>query len=195
MTDSPQATPDPRSDPDRKPGPIAAGRKKVPGNTAEGEVWVDFALEPQLAVEEFIDVLRRSSLAERRPVEQRQRMARMLEGAQLLVTARVGGRLVGVARALTDFSYVTYVSDLAVDAGFQGRGMGRELLRLTHERAGHETMPVLLAAPKARSYYPHIGMRPHDSCWVFDRREENPRPDQPAGTGGPEAGRGVGAGG
>lgn len=130
---------------------------------------VAYQIEPSLSADEFIDVLRRSTLAERRPVADAGTIAGMLAHAGLIVTARIGGQLVGVARSLTDFSYCTYLSDLAVDAEQQGRGIGRELVRRTHEAAGRHTILVLLAAPRAQSYYPHIGMRQHESCWVSDR--------------------------
>lgn len=128
-----------------------------------------YKLEPDLTAEEFIDVLQRSTLAERRPVEQLEVIAGMLRGANVIYTARDDGLLVGVSRAITDFAYCTYLSDLAVDSVFQKRGIGRELIRLTHEAAGRKTMLVLLAAPKAVGYYPHIGMAKHDSCWIIPR--------------------------
>lgn len=132
-----------------------------------------YALEPELSVEEFMDVLVRSTLAERRPMDKPGLLDRALRGADLIVTARDAvGRLVGVSRALTDYALATYLADLAVDEACQGRGIGRELVRRTHEAAGLHTALILLAAPKARTYYPHIGMRPHDSCWVFDKVEE-----------------------
>ena len=123
-----------------------------------------YQLEPNHDPTEFIDVFVRSTLAERRPVHQPDVMRRMLEHADLVVTARVDRQLVGISRAITDFTYCTYLSDLAVDQAHQGRGIGRELIRRTHEAAGRDTHLILLAAPKARSYYPHIGMTPHDSC-------------------------------
>lgn len=132
---------------------------------------IAYQLEPQLAAAEFVDVLRRSTLAERRPVEHPDVIARMLEHADLIVTARnAAGVLVGVSRALTDYSYATYLSDLAVDEAYQRQGIGRELIRRTHQAAGLETALILLAAPKARDYYPHIGMERHDSCWIIPRR-------------------------
>jgi predicted N-acetyltransferase YhbS len=94
----------------------------------------------------------------------------MLTHADVIVTARVGELLVGVSRAITDFSYCTYLSDLAVDEAFQRRGIGRELIRYTHEAAGLKTALILLAAPAAREYYPHIGMQKHDSCWIIPRQ-------------------------
>ena len=134
-------------------------------------------MEPRLSSEEFIDVLVRSTLAERRPVDDHEAIAAMLKNADLILTARTAdSQLVGVSRAITDFSYCTYLSDLAVDAAWQGQGVGRELIRRTHEAAGLHTMLVLLAAPKARTYYPHIGMRGHDSCWVIDRQERTAKP-------------------
>ncbi|MBL8723240.1 MAG: GNAT family N-acetyltransferase [Planctomycetes bacterium] len=128
---------------------------------------IQYGLEPGLSVAEFVDVLRRSTLGERRPIDDEGRMAKMVQNADLIVTARdAAGLLVGVSRALTDHSYCCYLSDLAVDAAYQGRGIGRELIARTHAAAGPGTTLVLIAAPKARSYYPHIGMTQHDSCWI-----------------------------
>ena len=130
--------------------------------------------EPDLTPTEFIDLLVRSTLAERRPVHDPARIRAMLRHADLILTARAEGRLIGISRALTDFAYCTYLSDLAVDVAFQRRGVGRELIRLTHEAAGFDTMLILLAAPAAREYYPHIGMTAHDSCWTLPRRPTMP---------------------
>ena len=133
---------------------------------------MQYAIEPALTPAAFIDVLRRSTLAERRPVDDAARIAKMLAKADLVVTARDDvGTLVGVARAITDFAYCTYLSDLAVDVAHQGQGIGRELIRLTHENAGLDTRLILLAAPAAASYYPHIGLERHESCWMIPPRE------------------------
>ena len=129
---------------------------------------IDYQLEPELSVEEFIDVLVRSTLGERRPVDDRERIESMLKNADLIVTARSNGCLVGVSRAITDFAFCTYLSDLAVDESCQKQGIGRKLIERTHEAAGLMTRLILIAAPKARSYYPYIGMVPHDSCWMRD---------------------------
>ncbi len=136
---------------------------------------VDYQLEPDLGVEEFIDVLVRSTLAERRPVNDRPTIMKMLANADILVTARHDGQLVGVSRAISDFSYCTYLSDLAVDQRFQGQGIGRELIRRTQEAAGLVTTLILLAAPKAQTYYPYIGMTRHESCWIIPRQTPNDR--------------------
>lgn len=129
-----------------------------------------YTLEAHLCADEFIDVLVRSTLAERRPVRDRAVIEGMLRNADVIMTARVDGLLVGVSRAITDFSFCTYLSDLAVDVQFQEQGIGRELIRRTHEAAGLHTTLILLAAPKAETYYPHIGMAKHESCWIIPRR-------------------------
>lgn len=131
-----------------------------------------YQVEPTLSSTEFIDILTRSTLSDRRPVDRLDLIERMLAHADVIVTARnPAGLLVGVSRAMTDFGYATYLSDLAVDEAYQRRGIGRELIRLTHETSGLETALILLAAPKARGYYPHIGMQRHDSCWIIPRRD------------------------
>jgi GNAT superfamily N-acetyltransferase len=131
---------------------------------------IAYRLEPQLSADEFIDVLVRSTLAERRPVGDRPTIETMLQKADVILTARHGELLVGVSRAISDFAFCTYLADLAVDEAYQNRGIGRELLCRTHAEAGLNTTLILLSAPKARTYYPHIGMTQHDSCWIVPRR-------------------------
>lgn len=119
---------------------------------------------------EFIDILKRSTLSERRPVDEPQRIAKMLEHGNILITAWSGNVLVGVSRALSDFSFCCYLSDLAVDQAFQRQGIGKKLIQETHKVAGKNTMLILLSAPAAVSYYPKIGMERFTECFIIKRK-------------------------
>lgn len=130
---------------------------------------VVYALEPGLSAAAFRDVLVASTLGARRPVDDAARLERMLRQADLIVTARDGALLVGVSRAITDFAYCCYLSDLAVDAAYQRQGIGKRLIDETHARAGTGTSLILLAAPAAEAYYPRIGMKHAANCWVIPR--------------------------
>jgi GNAT superfamily N-acetyltransferase len=116
---------------------------------------------------EFIDVLRRSTLAERRPVNDASCIQAMLRHADLLCTAWDGDTLIGIARSVTDFQYCCYLSDLAVDVTYQKSGIGRKLIELTRSRLGPRANLILLAAPAAEHYYPKIGFDPHRSAWIL----------------------------
>lgn len=131
---------------------------------------IEYALEPGLGVEEFRAVLVASTLGERRPVEDAERLERMLRHADVIVTAREEGRLVGISRAVTDFSYCCYLSDLAVELACQRQGIGKRLIEETHRAAGEETTLLLVAAPAAEGYYPRIGMVQRPSCWVIGKK-------------------------
>lgn len=135
-----------------------------------GLVEIRYAVEPELAVEEFRAVLVASTLAERRPVADLARLERMLRHADLIVTARDEGKLVGISRAVTDFSYCCYLSDLAVDVEYQHKGIGKRLIDETHRAAGEETTLLLVAAPAAEGYYPKIGMTQRPSCWTIPKK-------------------------
>jgi predicted N-acetyltransferase YhbS len=136
-----------------------------------GDGVMQYRLEPELGSEEFIDCLVRSTLVERRPIQERETIEGMLRNADLVVTARAeSGLLVGISRAITDFHYCTYLSDLAVDVAYQGQGIGRKLIETTHAAAGLHTTLILLSAPKAQTYYPHIGMQQHPSAWTIARK-------------------------
>ncbi|WP_114966178.1 GNAT family N-acetyltransferase [Alkalilacustris brevis] len=125
----------------------------------------------EIDVQAFADILRRSGLAVRRPVDDIGRLQRMLDHANLLITARDSetGQLVGVARSLTDWSYACYLSDLAVDAAYAGQGIGRRLIELTRDHAGEESMCLLVASPDAVSFYERIGMPACDRAFLYPR--------------------------
>ena len=128
---------------------------------------ISYRVHQTISTDEFIDVLRRSTLAERRPVDDLACIEGMLRHADLLVTAWKDELLVGVARSVTDFNYCCYLSDLAVDQTVQETGIGRELIRHTRDQLGPRCKLILLSAPAAREYYPHIGFFRHDSAWVL----------------------------
>lgn len=141
-----------------------------PGNYSSIPL-ITYSVEPNLTSEEFIDCLERSTLAERRPVSDLQTIESMLKNADVICTARDDtGKLIGISRAISDRAFCTYLSDLAVDVAFQKQGIGKALINLTHKEAGLNTMLILLSAPKAVNYYPHIGMEPHPSAWFIPRQ-------------------------
>ncbi|WP_433325159.1 GNAT family N-acetyltransferase [Spirillospora sp. CA-294931] len=123
-----------------------------------------------LDVDEVLGVYRSSGLGERRPVGDRERFAAMLRFADLVMVCRVDDRLVGIARSISDFSYATYLSDIAVSREYQRAGIGRALIEATRKEAPAAKL-ILLSAPAAADYYPHIGFTRHDSAWFRDADE------------------------
>lgn len=108
-----------------------------------------------------------STLGERRPVDDRERMAAMIANANIVITAWDGDLLVGISRAISDFSYITYLSDLAVRVSHQKKGIGKELMRRTQEAGGPTATLLLLSAPAAVEYYPHVGFTHHPQAWLL----------------------------
>jgi predicted N-acetyltransferase YhbS len=117
---------------------------------------------------EVADVYRRSGIA--RPLDDLTRLTQMLQHANLMVSARDQGRMVGFARALTDFCYCCYLSDLAVDRDYQQRGIGRELLYTMQHKLGDEVMVCLLSAPEAMPFYPNAGFQQAGQAWWIPRK-------------------------
>lgn len=120
-----------------------------------------------LDLDEVLEVYRSSGLGERRPTGDRERMATMVREANLVVVARdADGALIGIARSVSDFAYVTYLSDIAVAGPHQRSGVGLALLEETRRQAPQAKV-VLLSAPAAVGYYPRVGFTRHDSAWVL----------------------------
>ncbi len=128
---------------------------------------IDYRDDAVLDVPQAIDLYSRSTLGERRPIHRPDIFEGMLRNANLTISAWDGERLVGIARTLTDFTYVAYLADLAVDGEFQRQGIGRQLIEETRRRLQPECMIVLLAAPKANEYYPRLGFEHNPRAWML----------------------------
>lgn len=133
---------------------------------------IQYKINEPVSRDEFIDVLHRSGLAERRPVDDLDCMQGAVDNSNLFVTAWQSDKLVGVARSMTDFHYACYLSDLAVDKAMQGCGIGKHLQVLTQEQLGPKCKLILIAAPAANSYYQHIGFENNPRCWMLQREEK-----------------------
>jgi ribosomal protein S18 acetylase RimI-like enzyme len=120
-----------------------------------------------LSVDSFIDILNRSTLGERRPVDDLECIENMIKNADIIVTAVVDNKIIGVARAVSDYSYCCYLSDLAVDVDFQHQGIGKILIQKVQEQLGVKCKLILLSAPAAVGYYPKIGFTQHPSAWLI----------------------------
>lgn len=128
---------------------------------------IEYRTDAKLDLDQFIDLYRSSTLAERRPADDRDIMRQMMEHAGLSITAWDGDLLVGLSRTLTDFGYVAYLADLAVARTHQRRGIGRQLIEETRRALGPRCMIVLLAAPAANDYYPQLGFTHNPRAWVL----------------------------
>jgi len=124
--------------------------------------------DADLTPEQVIALYKKSSLGERRPVDRVDTFAGMINNADILISAWHGEKLVGVARALTDFTYVTYLADLVVDEDYQQQGIGKQLIEQTQQRTEPDCMMVLLAAPQANDYYPKLGFRHNPRAWMLN---------------------------
>lgn len=137
------------------------------GQPAQSQIA--YGIEPDLDAAEFRRVLVESGLAARRPADDLARLGRMLRQADLVVTARRDGALVGVARTLTDFSFCAYLSDLAVCRSAQGLKVGQGLIDATRAAVGPEASLLLTAAPGAVTFYDHIGMPRVADAFRYER--------------------------
>lgn len=128
---------------------------------------IEYRDNATITAEQAIDLYKRSTLGERRPIHNVQTFEAMLKNANLTITAWNDETLVGISRSLTDFAYVAYLADLAVDQEYQRSGIGKQLIEETKSRLGPECMIVLLAAPKANEYYEHIGFEHNPRAWTL----------------------------
>jgi predicted N-acetyltransferase YhbS len=130
---------------------------------------IKYKLNPKLTTNEFIDILNRSTLGERRPIDDIKCIDSMLKNADIIVVAIESDKIIGVVRAVTDYNYCCYLSDLAVDEKYQKNGIGKKLISKVQEQLNDKCKIILLSAPDAKEYYPNIGFTKHPSAWTLSR--------------------------
>lgn len=133
---------------------------------------IEYKINESISADQFIDLLKASTLGDRRPIDDRECMEGMIANSNLTVSAWDNGSLVGIARSVTDFHYACYLSDLAVSKTHQKSGIGKQLQLLTQNQLGPQCKLILIAAPAANSYYGHIGFSRNDRCWVLERQSK-----------------------
>lgn len=132
---------------------------------------ITYKVNQTISTDQFIGLLTSSTLAERRPVDDRECMEGMIKNSNLIVSAWNGDKLIGIARSMTDFHYACYLSDLAVDKNYQKNNIGKELQKITQRQLKPKCKIILIAAPAANTYYEHIGFTNNQRCWVLNRDE------------------------
>jgi predicted N-acetyltransferase YhbS len=128
---------------------------------------IEYKINTPLRPKDVSDVFKSSGI--KRPADDLERIQRMIENADVNISAWDGERLVGIARAITDFSYCCYLSDLAVSMEYQKTGIGTELVERVREHLGEEVSLLLLAAPIAMEYYPRIGFEKTENAFLIPR--------------------------
>ncbi|MCP4956000.1 GNAT family N-acetyltransferase [Photobacterium aquimaris] len=128
---------------------------------------IEYKVNHPITANQYIELINKTTLGERRPVDNEATIKGMLENSNLIVTAWIDEQLVGIARSMTDFHYCCYLSDLAVDESIQSMGIGKYLILVTAESVADSCKIVLLSAPKAEGYYSKIGFTEHNSAWVL----------------------------
>jgi ribosomal protein S18 acetylase RimI-like enzyme len=122
----------------------------------------------EISPEDVANVFRNSGI--RRPYNDLNRIKKMIDNADIIITAWDNKKLVGIARALTDYSYCCYLSDLAVDKDYQKTGIGKHLIELLRNIIGEEVALILISAPEAMNYYPKIGFEKCERAYIINRK-------------------------
>ena len=131
--------------------------------------------EERISAEAYIDFLKRTNLGSQYPKERfAERIERLVQTVSISLVARnEAGMIVGTLFGLTDFAYWLYVTDLGVDRGYEGKGVGRRLMKMAHEIAGGEKdiAVYLIANEKAITFYEKLGMKKANDVMYYNHIE------------------------
>ena len=129
---------------------------------------ITYADDQPVDTDQFIALLQASGLDASRPVADRACLASMVLNADILITAWHGDDLVGIARAVTDFTWCCHLSDIAVDAAWQRRGIGREMIARTCALLGDRCRLIVPSDEVAGAWFEATGFSPQGNVWARD---------------------------
>ncbi len=132
-----------------------------------------YAQEQGLSVEDYVAVLAETIMREKRPLANTARIGEMIAGANFIVTAREDGTILGLARCITDFSWIAYCAELAVKESAQGRGIGAGIMARCKDLLGPRLGLVLISEPAAVGFYERIGFERQDSAFFRTRLDRS----------------------
>lgn len=130
---------------------------------------INYSFEKRPNAEQIIELYDNAGLP--RPTNDKERIQKMFDNSNLIVTAWHNNELVGISRSITDWVWSCYLSDLAVKEDYKKEGIGKELIRLTKEKVGEQSMVLLLSVPTAMDYYPKVGFVKQESSFIINRDE------------------------
>lgn len=130
---------------------------------------ITYKLGQEITATQLIELFRSSGI--KRPLDQPERISNMIKHCDILYTAWDNDTLVGVARAISDFSYCCYLSDLAVAKSHQQQGIGEALIQHVRDQLGDEVSLLLLSAPSAMDYYPKVGFELANNAFLIKRKQ------------------------
>jgi GNAT superfamily N-acetyltransferase len=133
---------------------------------------ITYQQELTLTAAEYISVLSRTTMRDKRPLGNTARIQGMLDGANFIVTARESDAIVGLARCITDFSWIAYCAELAVVETHQGLGVGQKLIEAAKALLGPQIGLSLIAEPEAEGFYRRIGMQQY-AAFFLDREDRS----------------------
>lgn len=129
---------------------------------------ISYSINPAFDIADVVAILRSSGL--NRPADDPVRLRQMFDHSNLTVGAYHGDRLIGYARALSDRAWTCYLADLAVIETYQGQGVGRAMVDRIQAEIGDQVSLILLSAPGAMTYYPHIGFDKLENAFIIPRK-------------------------
>lgn len=130
---------------------------------------IEYSFDKRPTADQIIELYDNAGLP--RPTNNKERIQKMLDHSNLIVTAWDNELLVGVSRSITDWAWACYLSDLAVRHDYKKAGIGRQLINLTKEKVGNESMVLLLSVPTAMEYYPKVGLQKIDNGFIVNRKK------------------------
>ena len=130
---------------------------------------INYKVDAIPTAEQVIELYENSCLP--RPTNDRERIQKMFENSNLVITAWDNDLLVGVARSITDWVWSCYLADLSVRTGYKKAGIGKKLINLTKEKVGDQSMVLLLSVPTAMDYYPKVGFTKQESSFIINRNK------------------------
>lgn len=131
------------------------------------EEEIKYTLNGAVDIEELKELFQSAGL--HRP-EDSLSLRKMLIHAKLIVTARHQNQLVGIARALTDFSSCCFLSEVAVRQEYEQRNIASKMLDLIRKEVEEDCDLIMLVPPGQEERSKELGFTKAENLFMIPRQ-------------------------
>ena len=131
----------------------------------------EISMHDQIETEEVLEVYRSNGWSS---AEKPKDLMAALRNSHSLVTARIDGKLVGLGNAISDGHLVVYFPHMLVHPEYQGKGIGKQMMKAMLNKYASFHQLMLTADGKAIEFYKYLGFEragSTESMWIYTGAE------------------------
>ena len=134
---------------------------------------IQISEQKQIDKDKILDLYRQNKWSS---ADKPDELIKALDNSHSLISAWDGDKLVGLANSISDGHLVVYYSHLLILPEYQGKGIGKMIMKKFQEKYSDFHQQILVADGKAIDFYRKCGFEKAGSClpmWIYQGHDHD----------------------